>query len=568
MKLNLKSKTVGLLIFVSLLLTIGSVFICYTRYTNTMLVKYKKGASELAATESLLLNELGIEDMIKQAREIYDQACIDYGGVPNMDTMTEEEQAAYFARYDEVTSSKDYIEMLEFLQNMTDRNSALSIYFLVFDVEREAAFYLVDGSDPAVTAVCPCGYTCPIEGDGRNEIINKTYNFPTIDTDYPEFGWICTAVDPLFGADNQFLGLSQVDISLEQIRLDRIAFLIRLIVVMVAFSVILTIVAAYITNKSMVRPLKDLADATTSFVADRDSDGAGKLETIKINTGDEIEALYNSFLGMEKELNHYIDDLMQITAEKQKLGVELDLATKIQATYLPCIFPAFPDRKEFDIYAIMDPAKEVGGDFYDFFLIDEDHLGLVMADVAGKGVPAALFMMISKTIIKTYTQAGGSMDPAEILRMVNDQLCENNEAEMFVTAWLGILTISTGALITSSAGHEYPVVKRAGGEFELVMDKHGLPLASMSGVRYRNYETILNKGDMWFVYTDGVPEATSAQSELFGNDRMLDALNSAQSDDCIELIDTVRDAIDGFVKEAPQFDDITMLSFRYDGINC
>jgi len=564
MKMNLKSKTVLLLAVVSVFLTVGSVFLCYTRYTNTMLAKYKGNAENLAETESLLLKEYDIEGMAQQTMQIYQQAVKEYGGIPNVDEMSEEEMTSYFARYDVVTQTPEYQSMLKTLQKMNGDNESLSLYFGMVDEENAVGVYLVDGANPDETVVCPCGYLSSFAGDSYAEIENGTYDFETVDTDYPEFGWICTAAHALISDSGEFIGISQVDISLEQIRQDRIEFLLRLILVMVVFSVLLTVVAVYVTNKSIVRPLNDLADAAASFVADRDSEDASKIETIDIKTGDEIEELYNSFIGMSHELTGYITDLMQITAEKEKLGVELDLAKKIQATYLPCIFPAFPERTEIDIYATMDPAKEVGGDFYDFFWIDHDHLGMVMADVSGKGVPAALFMMISKTLIKSYAQAGSTLDPSEILVHVNEQLCENNEAEMFVTVWLGIFTVSTGALISASAGHEYPAIRRVGEQFELIHDKHGLPLGGMPGVKYRNYETSLNKGDVLFVYTDGVPEATNAENELFGTDRMIDSLNSLEGDSCTELIDTVRKSIDDFVKEAPQFDDITMLCFRYN----
>ncbi len=566
MRMRLRNKTILLIAVISIALTIGSVVICYTRYTNRMLSTYKENAKQLATTTAMMVLEHDAKEIAARTLEVFEQVKDDFGGIPNLDEMSEAERDAYFARYDAIKESEDYKKMLEELRDITRINGALSVYFAAVDVESGIGIYVADGSNPEDTVVCELGEYAALEEGGVSQIVNKTYQFEVIDTNYPEYGWLCTAVDAVIDDGGDFVGLSQVDLSLYQIEQDRIGFLIRLLGVMLGFTILFVGFAAYVTNKYMVNPLKELAEATTSFVKDRDSESGCKLDAVNIKTGDEIEDLYHSFVDMENELSRYIDDLMKITAEKEKLGVELDLAKRIQASALPTIFPPFPDRKEFDIYATMDPAKEVGGDFYDFFLIDDDHIGLVMADVSGKGVPAALFMMISKTIIKTYTQAGGTMDTAEILRMVNEQLCANNEADMFVTVWLAIVTISTGAFISANAGHEYPAIRRAGGEFELIHDKHGLPLASMDGVKYRNYEDTLNKGDILFVYTDGVTEATSSENELFGNDRLIDALNGAKTDDCRELIDKVSASIDGFVKEAPQFDDITMLAFRYDGI--
>ncbi|MBP8968095.1 MAG: PP2C family protein-serine/threonine phosphatase [Lachnospiraceae bacterium] len=249
--------------------------------------------------------------------------------------------------------------------------------------------------------------------------------------------------------------------------------------------------------------------------------------------------------------------------EKERIGAELNVATQIQADMLPRIFPAFPERNEFDLYALMNPAKEVGGDFYDFFLIDDDHIGLVMADVSGKGVPAALFMVIAKTLIKNRAQMGGS--PSEVLAYANDQLGEGNEAELFVTVWFAIIEISTGKGVAANAGHEHPAICRKNGKFELVKYRHSPAVATIPGIEFREHEFKLEPGDSLYVYTDGVTEATRSDNVLFGTDRMLDALNKNPSASPEKMLKTVRADIDEFVGSAPQFDDITMLGFKYMG---
>ena len=249
--------------------------------------------------------------------------------------------------------------------------------------------------------------------------------------------------------------------------------------------------------------------------------------------------------------------------ESSRLETELTMASSIQADMLPNIYPAFPERPEFDIYASMDPAKEVGGDFYDFFLIDDDHLCLVMADVSGKGVPAALFMMASKIIIASHAKLGKS--PAQILTDTNAAICANNREEMFVTVWLGVLELSTGKLTAANAGHEYPVLRHPDGKFELYKDKHGFVIGGMEGIRYKEYELQMEAGSKLFMYTDGVPEATNAKGELFGTDRMLEALNSDETASPESILKQVRASVDGFVKEAEQFDDLTMLCVEYRG---
>ena len=285
----------------------------------------------------------------------------------------------------------------------------------------------------------------------------------------------------------------------------------------------------------------------------------GNLEhRAKIIQDDEIGELANAFNNMSASLQEYIKNLSSVMAEKERIGAELNVATQIQADMLPSIFPAFPEREEFDIYATMQPAKEVGGDFYDFFLIDEDHLAVVIADVSGKGVPAALFMVIAKTLLKNRAQMGDS--PAKVLEVVNNQLCENNKAEMFVTVWFGVMQISTGKIVAANAGHEKPIIRKADGEFEIFKDKHGFVMGGMEGMKYKEYELEIEKGGCLFVYTDGVPEATSSDSELFGMERLVQVLNEEKDAPLPDILKSVKGSIDKFVKDAPQFDDITMLA--------
>jgi sigma-B regulation protein RsbU (phosphoserine phosphatase) len=239
------------------------------------------------------------------------------------------------------------------------------------------------------------------------------------------------------------------------------------------------------------------------------------------------------------------------------------MAAAIQKSQLPGTFPAFPDRKDFDIYASMTPAKTVGGDFYDFFMTDDDHIVLVMADVAGKGVPAALFMMVSRILIKNRICTGES--PGEALYNVNNQLLEGNEAELFVTVWLAVIEISTGKGVSVNAGHEHPALRHAGGRYELVEYKHSPAVSVMEGLKYKEREFMLEPGDSIFVYTDGVAEATDIEDQLFGSERLLEALNEDPDADPTKILENVKRHIDDFVAGEEQFDDITMLAFKYIG---
>lgn len=331
----------------------------------------------------------------------------------------------------------------------------------------------------------------------------------------------------------------------------------------------IAILFLWYVERNITTPVEHLSYLTELYARqehEHDESLALRLQQLvdAIPQGDEIGALAVSFRNMTNELDDYMANLAAVTADKERIATELNVATQIQASMLPCIFPAFPGRREFDVYATMTPAKEVGGDFYDFFLVDDDHLALVIADVSGKGVPAALFMVIAKTLLKNAAQTG--LSPKAVLEKVNNQLCENNEAEMFVTVWLGIFEISTGKLTASNAGHEYPAVKHKDGKFELYRDKHGFVLAGMEDARYREYELELKAGDTLFVYTDGVAEATDASNTLYGTERMLTALNRNENADPEELLHMVKEDIDMFVGEAPQFDDITMLALKVKDI--
>jgi sigma-B regulation protein RsbU (phosphoserine phosphatase) len=280
-------------------------------------------------------------------------------------------------------------------------------------------------------------------------------------------------------------------------------------------------------------------------------------------TGDEIEVLAESFAKQSARIMLYIDQVKKVTAEKERIGAELDMASRIQGSQLPRLFPPFPDRKEFSLYASMTPAKEVGGDFYDFFMIDDDHMGFVMADVSGKGVPAALLMMVSRVLIKSTMQNGKG--PAETLKSVNNQLCEGNDADFFVTVWLAVLEISTGKGVAANAGHEHPALRRADGSYDLFVYKHSMPVGVMRDLPFREHEFQLNPGDSFFVYTDGVVEATDADKKLYGSDRMLQALNRNPDAQPEQMLANISQDIDRFVDGAKQFDDITMLCFRYFG---
>ncbi len=284
----------------------------------------------------------------------------------------------------------------------------------------------------------------------------------------------------------------------------------------------------------------------------------------KITDGDlnEVVSVRSSseFASLSDDINQTVDVLKgYIDAAEKRIEEELVLARTIQDSALPKNFK-FP-RDDFEIYALMDPAREVGGDFYDFFFVDSDKLAFVIADVSGKGIPASLFMMRSKTAIRTVAEEGFS--PAEIFSRVNNTLCEGNDADMFVTVWIGIIDLTTGIMQCANAGHEYPAIMRKDGAYELFKDKHSLALAAMPDLRIKEYELKLEPGDKLFVYTDGVPEAINEQVEDYGTGRMINVLNTGKNSSMEATLTTIRQDMIAFVGNAEQFDDITMLGFAY-----
>ena len=315
-------------------------------------------------------------------------------------------------------------------------------------------------------------------------------------------------------------------------------------------------------NRAMLTML--LLFATTPILATVVQVFAYGLSLINFTLVGMVVLLYIiTLVQLQRQMEDYQRNIMTMTLEKERVDTELALATRIQTDMLPNIFPAFPERSEFSVYASMTPAKEVGGDFYDFFFIDHDRLALVIADVSGKGIPAAMFMMMAKSMIQTQASAGAS--PQLVLETVNRLICENNREKMFVTVWLGILDLKTGILTAANAGHEYPMLKTAGGPFEMIKDRHGFVLGGMKGMKYKEYQLQLTPGSKLFVYTDGVAEAMNGSKEQFGLDRTLEALNAAKDSTPDDILRSVEDAVVGFVQGAEQFDDLTMMCIVYNG---
>lgn len=466
------------------------------------------------------------------------------------------------------TGEKDaeYLEIERQLDDLVAATDTTLIYVVKVDTsDFRTLTYIYDSVHPdSGFDRYPLGYTAIGIAENYVENARKIITKGERATEYlysysEESGAHTTAAIAVYNSGGEIVAMLGVEKAMTRLEAARNTYVKDTLLGVLAAVVLFLFAYTTFLYREILLPVFAVTDEAKRF-ADSNTP-SDKL--LSIRKKDEIGVLARAIHKMEIDIMEYMENLTAVTAEKERIGAELNVATQIQADMLPNIFPAFPDRPEFDIYATMEPAKEVGGDFYDFFLVDSDHLALVMADVSGKGVPAALFMVIAKTLLKNAAQMG--LSPKDVLEKVNNQLCENNEAEMFVTVWLGVLEISTGRLTCANAGHEYPALRRAGGRYELVKDKHGFVLAGMENARYREYELELKPGDELYVYTDGVAEATDSRNELFGTERMLEALNSHLGGTPDALLAEVKAAIDRFVGEAPQFDDITMLGLRYLG---
>ena len=552
---SISQKTFVAILVTALLLSATAIFVGYRVYADNMDQHYTDNTVRLARTAAGLLDTRAVDRCTGEVRAIYH-------------SLTEEEKAdpqeAYLAKFSYLEEDESWKFMRSQLQTISRENDLMSI--MVINIERDdhAVVYVVD-SDTTQT-YCPPG---TIDASMTDEELDNFARSIAVISNTEEYGWLSSGAATLCNEEGSIESMVVIDISMNDVMRDRHQFLFNYCLILLTAAAVLGALMTWNMRRQVVVPINRLAKAAEEYSYDQATAGGegaaavSHFANLNIRTGDELENLSTVMGEMEARLGEYIENLTRVTAEKERIGAERNIATQIQADMLPRIFPPFPGRKDMDIYATMNPAKEVGGDFYDFFLIDQDHLGLVMADVSGKGVPAALFMVIAKTLIKNRAQMGGG--PGEILQYVNEQLCDGNDAELFVTVWFAILNLKTGKGVAVNAGHEHPVLRRAGGRYELIVYRHSPAVAVMPGMKFREHEFEMHPGDSLFVYTDGVPEATNAHDELFGGERMLAALNRDPDAAPETLLRNVRAELDVFVGQAPQFDDITMLGLRYVG---
>jgi sigma-B regulation protein RsbU (phosphoserine phosphatase) len=497
------------------------------------------------------------EGLCKQVMDIYN-------GLSN-DERAEVGSSEYNEHFSHIDASEDSEQekiknILGDILSYHTQNDIEYLYLGMYDKETSSLVYIADPDEDPDTKFNTGEWETVARRETLRFLEPKDGTEILYDIDYTKaYGLMCTVGVPLTDEDGSVIAFVLADIALKNILIGMMDFAVGLTIFLAFMTLLISKRQTKRIKRNLVDPINRIAEASLLYVTGGTdiSDDLNHFSSLDINTGDEIEHLAVTMAGMEHSIKDYSRNLLRITKEKERIGTELSLARRIQADMLPRKFPPFPEKSEFDIFALMNPAKEVGGDFYDFFLIDDDHLGIVMADVSGKGVPAALFMMMTKILINNFAMQG--LSPAKVLEQTNEMICRNNEEEMFVTVWLGVMEISTGKITAASAGHEYPMIHRTDGGFEIFKDKHGFVIGGIEGMKYEEYELQLEKGNALFLYTDGVTEATNSNKELFGTERLLAALNSSEASDPKTMLINVKIAVDEFVGSAEHFDDLTML---------
>ena len=563
---GLSFRILVMIVFLTIFIALMILFVGVGMYFQTMLDEYRSVTCTYAKSINMMLDDDKMLAKTEQVIDIYDS-------LP--EEVRENPKGEGYKKNFVPVLDNDFRQLQADMRAMQNEIGLSNAFIVALDQEKDRMIYLID-ADPRPASFCfpgtwdeyePSEIDILIHGTTPSKIqkaLGMDSNVQATVTNLPQFGLRVTGGETLYKTDKYAVILC-LDEKLDHLVTMTKLFLRRFLYLTLIAIVIGCAVSMHMIRKRVGRPIGKMATAARKYVKDKMEGVAAPdhFNKLDISTQDEIEELSLAMKDMENGLIEYEQNLQKITAERERIQTELDLATRIQRDMLPMVFPPFPERTEFDLYATMDPAKEVGGDFYDFFLIDDDHLGFIIADVSGKGIPAALFMMVSKTILNDL--AMGGMSPSQVLQTANDSICTRNKEEMFVTVWFGILEISTGIIKCANAGHEKPMVIKADGEVVLINEKPNFVIGGMEGMKYREYEIALNPGDKIFLYTDGVAEATDSDNNLFGIDRTIDALKENTSADSKEVLGNVRAAVDRFVGEAEQFDDLTMLCLEYKG---
>ena len=481
----------------------------------------------------------------------------DYASTEDVEALPPEEQKLYA----EIVYSW-LIDRIDYIQSAYDLDYFLCVVTDDPYDKQSVLFIAADEGEirgPERGQIYPIGKEVKVSGEKQEAMREAVSGHPKAaigrDQKYYDYFYYMTSIDEHKVLIVQTIDVMRVREAVTKYLFD-FGFLFAFLLVALAFSCMLMI------NYLVLLPLKKVQENIGLYVETKDSRMVAD-NLLKIESHNEIAELSSDLAGMAEELTAYMVRNEQIAVKEERDRTELALAGRIQASMLPNVFPPYPDRKDFEIYASMTPAKEVGGDFYEFFFVDDHHLCIMIADVSGKGIPAALFMMATMILLENNVKMGKS--PAQTLSDINTAICNKNIEDMFVTVWLGIIDLSTGKMICANAGHEYPMLKKPGERYEIIKDKHDLVLGAMKGWKYDEYELLMEPGASLFLYTDGLSETINPQEKMFGTDRSLEQLNTNPNCSTEETLTGMKEAVDKYIDGKEPFDDLTMMSFAYHG---
>ncbi len=542
------SRILSIFVLISLFMSLGL-------YLTEMIAQLATSAVLMTNSAYTTLDQtFDLEKLASDVLEVY-------RSIPE-EVRKNQDSAEYRAYFSELEKDSKYSMLESVLGQFRDSANVADVYMEVFDSDTKAGIYFAE-PDRSEYRVWMGEYE---EVDQKyvkklmeSSLENPFYAF------FPDSGSIVMTSGIMLNTDNDIqIGL-MADTDIKDIVKKAGQFALVYIIFIAIIGFIIGFIATKMVKRSIVLPINKLAEAAKEYVSDKKegSDNKNHFEDLKIDTGDEIEILYYMMTDMEKDLNDYEKNLQSITAERERIGAEIEIATAIQQSMLENVAPNFVGKKEYDLYAAMSPAREVGGDFYDFFMVDDDHLAILIADVSDKGVGSAFFMAISKTLVKTYAKM--VMNPTDVIAKVDRQISEKNDAGLFVTLWMAVIDLNTGHVNACNAGHDYPAIMKNGEDFVVEKTPHGPPVAFIPGMEFLGMEFDMKPGDRIFLYTDGLNEAKRSDDERFGTDRMLEVLNAHKDVDNETMIHLMREAVDEFAGDEPQFDDMTMLGFTFKG---
>lgn len=531
-KISLRTKFTTASMSLALVLCVVIILISYDSYRNSMFDQYEESISSLVHTAAALVPKEKVNQY-----------------------------------YETLETDADYDLLIKQFQIIQEENNLKYLYAYV--PAKEGLHVFAQGTKPGDTGhfvlgdILGTNYYPEADIESANALFTNPDEPKIYITRGSDFGYLISAFDVIRDDGGNPLLVVGADMSMKVID-DTLRGYILLVsaISLLIFSTFITIYLLFL-NKTIINPLQVIVDNATDFVNINMDENLGEIVALNIDvkTGDEIEILAEAFNKMTRDISRYIKELTSITSERERVETELRIAKLIQEGMLPRNFN-FPGRDEFSLYASMRSAKNVGGDFYDFFFVDEDTFCITIGDVSGKGVPAALFMAMTKATVKDLVLRRLPVD--EVMTEANINLCKNNEQGMFVTLFIAIINVKTGEFQWCDAGHNPTIIWKKNGSVELLTGKKGFVCAGLETAKYKMNESCIKKGDIIYLYTDGITEANNTLAEFYGEDRLITFIESQKDRNIKSLCASVLDDVDKFSHEEPQFDDITMLGFKLE----